>query len=253
MAEVQDEIVEVSELEAEAAKNEATQEEPPQPADDTPEEFKGKSPQEIARIALHARREMGRMGNELGEVRRLADELIKSQLHQKAEPEKAAEVDFFSDPQAAINKAVETHPRVLAAEQFAKQAQMAQAKQSLAQLHPDHKQVVNDAGFADWIRGSKIRTQLFLQAENYDLDAADELLSTYKAIKSTKSQKVAEVDIKARDASLKAAAVETGGSGEQTRKVYRRADLINLRLRDPAKFAAMQDEIDAAYRDGRVK
>jgi len=47
--------------------------------------------------------------------------------------------------------------------------------------------------------------------------------------------------------------VDTGGSGETTRKVYRRADLIRLKMRDPGKYDAMSDEIMAAYSEGRVK
>lgn len=252
MAEVQDEIVEVSELEAEAAKEEAKQTEQ-KTDDDLPEEFVGKTPQEIARIAMHARREMGRMGNELGEVRKLADELIKTQLHKKPEDEKPQEVDFFADPKRAIQQAVETNPKVLAAEQYARAAQMEQARMRLAQLHPDHPQVVKDPDFMEWIKASPVRTKLYMQAEAYDLDSANELLGTFKALKSVKTQKQTQEDTKARDNALKAAAVETGGTGEQTKKVYRRADLINLRLRDPSKFAAMQEEIDAAYREGRVR
>lgn len=255
MAEVQDEdIVGGSEIEAEDAKqeSEAAQAET-KPEDLIPEEYRGKSVAEIVNMAQHARREMGRMGNELGEVRKLADELIKSQLHQKPNDEKPQEVDFFTNPQEAVNRLVANHPNVRSAEQYAKAVQMEQAKMRLAQLHPDHQQIVKDAEFAEWIKASPVRIKLYSQAENYDLDAAHELLSTYKTIKAVKQNKQAEVDTKARDATLKTAAVETGGSGEQTRKIYRRADLINLKLRDPRKFEAMQDEIDAAYREGRVR
>lgn len=52
---------------------------------------------------------------------------------------------------------------------------------------------------------------------------------------------------------MQAAAVDTGGSGESGKKVYRRTDLIRLKMRDPAKFKDMQDEIDLAYQQGRVK
>jgi len=52
---------------------------------------------------------------------------------------------------------------------------------------------------------------------------------------------------------LKSVAVDTGSPAPTSRKTYRRADLINLRLRDPARYEAMQDEIMAAYAEGRVK
>lgn len=258
MAEIQDLESEVSEIEAveqEDAKVEQAAAEAK--SEDVPDEFKGMSVAELARIAAHARKEMGRQGNELGEIRKLADELIKSQLKKQPEPEPVKEVDFFENPQEAIRRAVESNPRVVAAEQYGIQAQKMQAQQRLVQLHPDFGQVVQDASFAEWIKGSKIRTKLFQEAEAYDVDAADELLSTFKQLKQVKAEKsqvqVSDAEKTARTKSLQAAAVETGGSGESSKKVYRRTDLIRLKMRDPSKFDSMQDEIDAAYRDGRVR
>ena len=239
--------------------------------DDVPDEFKALSKSDLAGMLKHARKELGRQNAEVGEVRKLlgqqnaeveevrklADELLKSQLS-KPETKPVAEVDFFENPQEAIRQAVETNPRVLAAEQYALNAQKAQALQALAQKHPDYSQVANqDADFAAWVKASKIRTQLFQAAENYNLDAADELLSTYKQLKSINKPQVKEPpsaeEKAARTSSMQAAAVDTGGSGESGKKVYRRTDLIRLKMRDPAKFSDMQDEIDKAYREGRVK
>lgn len=205
----------------------------------------------------HTRKELGRQNAEVGEIRKLADELIKSQLNSKPETKPVAEVDFFENPQEAIRQAVETNPRVLAAEQYALNAQKAQTVQALAQKHPDYTQVVQDADFANWIKASKVRVQLFQAAENFNLDAADELLSTYKQLKSINKPQVKEPpsaeEKAARTSSMQAAAVDTGGSGESGKKVYRRTDLIRLKMRDPAKFKDMQDEIDLAYQQGRVK
>jgi hypothetical protein len=131
------------------------------------------------------------------------------------------------------------------------------AQQKLAQMHPDFGQIVQDAEFAKWVGESKKRVQMFREAEAYDLDSADELLSTFKQLKGVKQRQtvaaVSETEKAARKQTMQAASVETGGTGESTRKIYRRTDLINLRLRDPMKFEAMQDDIDAAYREGRVK
>ena len=222
-----------------------------------PDEFKGMSVAELARIAQHARKEMGRQGNELGEIRKLADELIKSQLKTKPEPEPVKEVDFFENPQEAIRRAVETNPRVVAAEQYGIQAQKMQAQQRLAQLHPDFGQIVQDGEFASWIKSSKVRNELYQRAEGYDVDAADELLSTFKQLKQVKAGKpkaeVPDEEKASREKTLQSAAVETGGSGESSKKVYRRTDLIRLKMRDPSKFDSMQLEIDAAYREGRVR
>ena len=222
-----------------------------------PEKYRGKTTKQLIDELEHANKYMGKYSNELGEVRRLADELIKSQLQPAKKEEPAHEVDFFENPQEAIRKAVETNPEVQMAKQYAIQAQRAQAQAAFNQKHPDSGQILQDAQFGEWIQASKIRTELFQKANAFDVDAADELFSTYKQLKATKvaqtQSAVSEVEKAARTSSLKAASVDTGGTGESSRKVYRRTDLINLKLRDPMKFAAMEDEINAAYREGRIR
>jgi hypothetical protein len=44
------------------------------------------------------------------------------------------------------------------------------------------------------------------------------------------------------------------GSGERSsRKIYRRADIIELMQKDPVRYAALAGEIRQAYTEGRVK
>lgn len=249
MAEIQDIDGEIGEIET----VEKQQSEPVVTAPELPEKYRGKTIEEVVKMHRDAEELIARQGREVGEVRKLADELIKSQLTPKAEVEKPKEVDFFENPQEAIRQQIENHPRVLAAEQFAKQAQAEQSRQRLMQIHPDVQQIVGDVGFQEWVKASKVRTQLFQQADNFDVDAANELLSTYKELRGVRQKMAAEVDTTARDKTLKAAAVDTGGSGESSQKIFRRADLIRLKMRDPAKYEAMSDEIMAAYQSGRVK
>lgn len=52
---------------------------------------------------------------------------------------------------------------------------------------------------------------------------------------------------------LRAAATETGLGTTRGKKVYNRADLINLRIHQPEKYEAMEPEIRKAYEEGRVK
>lgn len=259
MAEIQEleqEPAEIGELEAveEATATPAVEQPPAAEPEELPEKYRGKSISEIARMHQEAERMIGRQAQEVGEVRRLADELLKSQLTPKPEAEKSQEVDFFENPQEAIRRAVESSPDVAAAKQYAQQAQRAQVKMQLQQLHPDMAQIVADQEFAQWVSGSPVRQQLMRHADqNFDLGAAHELLSTFKELRQLKQQRTASVDTAARDAALKSAAVETGGSGESSKKVYRRADLIRLKMHNPAKYESMQDEIMSAYSEGRVR
>ena len=115
--------------------------------------------------------------------------------------------------------------------------------------------ILKDPKFAEWIKASKIRTQLFVEADQqYNADAADELFSLWKERK-TVAQQTVQVEKQARKQQIKAA--NTGnarGSAEGSRKkVYRRADIIKLMRTDPERYQALSEEILRAYSEGRVK
>lgn len=219
-----------------------------------PEKYRGKSVDDVIRMHQEAEKLMSRQAQEVGEVRKLADELIKSQLKPKPEPEVAEEIDFFENPQEATRRLVENNPKVLAAEQYAIQAQRQQSQQTMLQKHPDAPAIVNDAEFQNWVKSSKVRERLFQQADaEYDFEAADELLSTFKELRQVKVKRDDSANDESRKQALKSASVDTGGSGESTKKIYRRADLIRLKISNPSKYEAMQDDIMAAYAEDRVR
>ena len=265
MAEIQDveqDSLVVDAPEAEQVKDEQPEATPavetPNPEDELDMKYRGKSAAEIAKMHREAEKLIARQANEVGEIRKLADELLRSQLAKPQKQEEVQpEVDFFADPKEAIRRAVESNPRVQAAEQRAIEVQRMYAQQMLLAKHPDMPKVVLDPEFQDWVKASRVRTKLFEQADNYDVDAAEELLTTFKMLnprrQATQRQPDVQIDRQARDQMVKTAAVDTGGSGESGKKLYRRADLIRLKMRDPGKYDAMQDEISLAYAEGRVK
>ena len=220
-----------------------------------PEKYQGKSVDDIIRMHQEAEKLIGKQAQEVGEVRKLADELIKHNLSTKQptvveEPE----VDFFEDPQKAIRNTVDKHPDVLAARQATQEFKRMNIQQKLAQAHPDFQQIVQDTGFTEWVKASPVRLGLYAKADGeFDFDSANELLSTFKQLKQVQTKQVAAVDNTARQQSLKAASVDVGGTGESSKKIYRRADLIQLRMRDPDRYEALQPEIMAAYAEGRIK
>jgi len=220
-----------------------------------PEKYQGKSVDEIIKMHQEAEKLIGKQAQEVGEVRKLADDLIKQNLQSTNKPVvEEPEVDFFEDPQKAIRKTVEQHPDVLAAKQATQEFKRMNIQQKLAQTHPDFQQVVQDAGFAEWVKASPVRLSLYAKADGeYDFDSANELLSTYKQLKTIQTKQVAAVDNTARQQSLKAASVDVGGTGESSKKVYRRTDLIRLKMTDPDRYEALQPEIMLAYSEGRIK
>jgi hypothetical protein len=248
------EISAVEELQAaQAAKPEVSE-----PPVNIPDKYRGKSVEDIVRMHQEAEKLIGKQAQEVGEVRRLADELLKQQLAQKpqAQPKEEPEVelDFFEDPKLAVQKAVASHPDVLAAKQAAAQMKQLQTQAMLAKKHPDFADVVRDGEFVEWVKASPLRLNMFAMADSqYDFTAADELISTFKQIRGVKQTQVTDSAKQTRDAQMKTAMVNTAGTGETSKKVYRRADLIRLRLENPDRYDALQDEIMKAYSEGRVK
>ena len=237
-------------------------EQPSEPQEDNlPSKYKNKSVEDIIKMHQEAEKLIGRQAQEVSEVRKLADELLKRQLSSSAAPEieqNAPEVDFFENPLVAVKKTIENDPSVQEAKQVALELKRMKTAQQLASKHPDFGQLVNDEGFQEWVKGSKVRLGLYAKADaEFDFEAADELLSTYKELRQIKAKKettaVQEAGKQQKAQAMKAAAVDIGGSGEVSKKIYRRADLIRLKMTDPSRYEALQPEIMAAYAEGRVK
>ena len=226
-----------------------------------PPKFAGKSAEEIAQSYEELEKELGRKAQEVGELRKLSDSFLQAELNRaqstpKKQEAKEEPVDFFDDPNTAVNKAIENHPKFQEFQRFQAQQAQAAAKTQLEAAHPDFADIVQDKGFQEWVQGSKIRMQLFQAADAYNYDAANELLTTWKdRAMINKTQEVNQAEEAKRQDALKAGKAESrtssGSSGGG--KTYRRADLIRLKMEDPMKYESMQDEIYAAYAEGRVK
>jgi hypothetical protein len=225
-------------------------------SDEIPDKYRGKQLSDIIKMHQEAEKLIGKQAQEVGEVRKLADELIKQNLAGKPQPikEEEPEVDFFENPQAAVRKTVDNHPDVLAARQASQEFKKMQIQQKLAQEHPDFGQIVQDADFVNWVKSSPVRIGLYAKADGeFDYDSANELLSTYKQLKGVKAKQTSDAGETQRKSNLKAASVDVGGTGESGKRVYRRADLIRLKMTDPNRYDALSEEIMAAYAEGRVK
>ena len=234
----------LGELEIEEAKSEL------------PEKYRAKSLEEVVRMHQEAEKLIGKQAQEVGEVRKLADELLKQNLDSKQQhiKEEEPEVDFFENPQKAVQATIDRHPDVLAARQAGQEFKRMQIQQKLVQDHPDYSQVVNDSEFQSWVKSSPIRLGLYAKADGeFDYDSANELLSTFKQLRGVKAKESEQASTAQRTKSMKAAQVDVGGSGESSKRVYRRADLIRLKMTDPARYETLSDEIMQAYSEGRVR
>jgi len=239
-----------------------------QAVDDLPEKFKGKSAKDIAEAYTNLEKELGRKGQEIGEMRKLYDSILQNTLSNQPKQDSPQEpeptTDIFDDPEGTVHRLVQKELAPLKQQQeLSKQEKF---NQNLQQNYPDAESIVGSQEFADWVQSSRIRMEIYQKADNWDWDAANELLSTYKALHSKpepqntldlpemeKEVKLTPEQRAARDTELRAATTERGSTGETSKKVFRRIDLMNLLRDDPERYYSLEPEIRKAYSEGRVR
>jgi hypothetical protein len=214
-----------------------------------PSKFQGKSMNDIVSSYENLEKELGRKGQEIGELRKLTDGILQ-EVYEEDEP------DFFDDPNKAVEKAISNHPKFREFEEQQKVQAAQVTTQKLKTAHPDYLEIVGDPKFQEWVKDSPIRTQLYVSAHNYDYNSAQELLGNWKERQMISNTSVAEANkAEKRTTALKNSSGVSRTSSESTagKKIYRRADLIRLRTNDPQRYESLQDEILQAYAQGRVK
>ena len=228
----------------------------PQEPSPIPEKYQNKSAEELVQMHQEAEKLLGRQSSEVGELRKVVDNYIQTQLTPEQQaPQEVEEIDFFTDPDKAVDRAIQNHPKIKEAEAVTNQYRQSNAMAQLKSKHPDMESILQDTKFADWIEASKIRTRLFVEADQrFDHEAADELFSLWKERQNV-VQQTAQVEQQARKQAVKSASTGNarGSSESAPKKVYRRADIINLMKTDPNRYAALQPEIMLAYQEGRVR
>ena len=222
-----------------------------------PEKYQGKSLEDVVQMHQEAEKALGRQSSEVGELRKVVDDFITNQTPQPAPQQEKPEddLDYFTDPEAAVNRAIDRHPKIKEAEEY---TAFYKKQTSLAQLqskHPEMKDILADEKFKEWVHDSPIRKQLYHEADNnFNAQAGDELFTNWKQLRGS-LQQAASLDKQARKQQIKSA--NTGnvqGSAEKgNRKVYRRTDIIKLMKEDPDRYQALSEEILKAYSEGRVK
>ena len=224
--------------------------------DDIPEKYQGKAIKDIVQMHQEAEKLLGKQSSEVGELRKIVDDFVKTQLEAKNSPQETVEdFDIFDDPDKYIENKLANHPKIKEAEELSRQMKQAEIYNKLQSNHPDFKEIIQDEKFGEWVAKSKVRTELYQRADQkFDYDSADELLTLWKERQNLVKE---TVDMQETDRKRQLKSASTGnakGSGESpSRKIYRRADIIKLMQTDPKRYQALSDEIMAAYAEGRVK
>tara|TARA_R110002073_G_C9403937_1_gene574802 strand:+ start:634 stop:1431 length:798 start_codon:yes stop_codon:yes gene_type:complete len=256
--EVVNEDEEIASIDTLGAEAEPEKEPEPTPVeeDDTPEKYKGKTAVDLIRMHQEAEKQMGRQSQEVGTLRKEFDTYVQAQLvTNTATSEPEEDVDFFTDPEAAVNRAIANHPEIVNARKVTQEGTKAQALSALKAAHKDMDTILADKAFGDWVMESPIRQKLYAQADqSFDYDSANELFSNWKERKSA-VQQTNKAERQARKSKLKSASTGTaqGSSEKASKQIYRRSDIIKLMQTDPDRYQSISGEIMKAYQEGRVR
>ena len=229
----------------------------PEPEEELPEKFRGKSANEIAQSYADLERRMSDQGNELSNLRSTLDAMaLQSSTAKEPENEPITEADFFSDPTNTVNRAIESHPALRQAQEMAQKMAYAQGLATLQQRHPDLQEVVGSEKFKEWVQSSSARMARYQKADQMgDVEEADDLISTFKQLNQVEA-KTKEVSKKAQKQAVRSAstgAVRGNSDVQGSRRVYRRADIRELMRTNPQRYEDLQEEIMRAYAEGRVR
>jgi len=229
-----------------------------------PEKYQGKSLEDVIEMHKNVEDVYNRHSVEVSESRKtidnmqkLIDSLQTPSTEATNEPKESFEDKFYSDPAKAVNSAIENHPELIKAREDRAKQENQLSLNTLEKAYPEWEERVQDTNFQKWIGDSEIRTEMFRKADSdYRPDYAIELFQMYDAINMIdKTKEVQQQEASKREKALKQTSTETRSSGDSVggKKIYRRADLINLQVSDPTRYAALADEIQSAYQEGRVK
>lgn len=213
-----------------------------------PDKFRNKSPEELVEMYRNLESTVGRQSNELGELRKLRDQLMIQQYQttptSQPQQEQEEDIDWWGDPEKAINKTLDK--KLQKFESFIANQQLESTRARVQQAHPDYAEIASSEDFAKWVMEDPVRQQLYRQADRGDsFETANYILTEYKKTKQTANQ--------SSTPNVANAIGETGSAPRMpTRKVYRRTDIQALLERDPARYNQLLPEIKQAYLDGRV-
>jgi len=222
-----------------------------------PSKFKGKSLEDVISSYQQLESEYGRRNNEVGSLRKLTDQLLELDKKETAKPQReAVTVDsLLENPDDVITQSIEANPRLKAIEDSLVKADRQKDLQAFETKHPNWTDTVKSQEFTDWVLGSNVRQRMFIEADkNYDYETGSELFDMYDLAKGNAiSEATTSRNTKARK-SAKDGVTESGGTArEKTVKKYKRADLIQLKLTNPAEYdRRYESEFKQAYIDKRV-
>lgn len=178
-----------------------------------------------------------RQAQDLGTYRKMVDDYITHSPTPESKPVVEAVVpitvdDLYDNPDAAIQRAVESHPAIQEARDLKETMRKREIENSVKEFqtrHPDMMEIGQSREFAQWVEAEPMRVELYQRGNDYDLSAADALFSLYKAennisqmnAEQTQAQEIAAISLE--DSSSLMVAEQVKYSRSEYVDNYRRA------------------------------
>lgn len=233
---------------------------------EVPDKYKGKEATDLVKMHMDLEKDRSRLANEVGTLRQMADQLLGLQRTRDETLREARKPittdDLLNNPEESLETAISANPEVAALRQESQILRKEVAQSKFEREFPDWQSDVNDTGFADWVKGNKVRQQLGINAQSGDYDSASSLWGLWKERKSD----LAQISQTKNDLKKKAEKFGTlegsGTSGLESDKIYSRVEMMDLHRRaiagDPASKAKWNDPVFQAermlaYEQKRVK
>lgn len=220
-------------------------------ADDTvPDKYKGKSLVDVIQMHQEVEKAYGRGQNELGELRQLTDTILKQQLGETTAARKKLEADtLLEDPDSAINGAVADNPKIKELEAKLTARERADNLAAFNRKHPKAGEIVNDPRFIKWVGESPTRSKLVAQADQtFDYELASEIITMFEQTHLEQGESKEE-----GKQALSNAKPSKGSATGGKRVIFKRSELMRLKMENPDRYEKLQPQIMAAYAEGRVR
>lgn len=231
------------------------------PSFEMPEKFKGKSIEDVVESYVNLEKEKGRKDNEVGELRKLTDQILMNEASKNQRVAEDEDInddvsldDFIDSPSVVVDRVLEKNPRLRKLEESLEANELEASRKELLSRHEDAQEVVLTPEFQKWANESPGRMRVLQEAHtSRDAGMAADLIDMYKTTRKAATESAIEERDAIAASDLKKASVEKGSVPANTKKIYRRSELIQLKIIDPHRYEKMSDEIKAAYAEGRVK
>lgn len=228
--------------------------------------YSNKSVDELIAMNEESQKHIGRLGNEVGTLRKLSDQIIE--LKQAKDPQRekppVTVESLLNDPDKSLRTVVRDEMEEKARQQSERldRLELRLTEKDFTSSHKDYAKDLEDPEFKSWVAKSKLKQGLANVAADERnpgrFDAASELWSLWEERKELISQ----TDDKPKQRKTVANTVRSTPTENHKPRTFSRAKLMELRMKvqdgDPAAMARYNDPefqtaMIQAYQDGRVK